>query len=500
MTGFDDVMREGFDAHVRAIAEAGGVPRKRARSAVSAIRRRRALRAGTATGASALAVGGIVVGAIGVRSSGDPATAGYPTDSAGRPTWCDLATYPPVNTAALGAATYDGRIYVDSDNDVVVYVAPDGTRRTLDADSDGMYTVTVPDGTTYRVASREEWGPRTAWDLAGSGEVSGRDYGGDTPPRLLYAWTTTVPDTIPVGVDVAILSKYLLASIGFSAGPSSYSTSMPGTVETIFRWTDGRERVTEVNSMGPTGFLEDLTGIESVSVRVRDLPGGGTFEITSTYDPTQSWSAACGASAPSPTTTQDPVSASYFTGQESTIFRCLAPLPEDAMDAIPTVVTVETGKRTIGSNPQPADFGPRGLLVRTSEPNVLVTVDEPPFTPGWNGSWTISFPDNTKMGAVSYTAVAWVDANGDIVGWVGPELPDPDGLARVSGDIGDQGNLDGGRRSVTYSRGYLDARSVPCDGVDASTLAAASLVWIEGYGPDPEHMTWSWTRVDPATN
>ncbi len=115
MNGFDEVVAAGFDARVQAITEAGGVPRKRARSVVTAIRRRRAVRAGTVTGASVLAVGALALAAVNLGPSHTVAPAAFPVPTSGAFPWCDLTSYPAVNTAALGGYPYEGRIYVNAD-------------------------------------------------------------------------------------------------------------------------------------------------------------------------------------------------------------------------------------------------------------------------------------------------------------------------------------------------------------------------------------------------
>jgi hypothetical protein len=323
MNGFDEVVREGFDARTQAITEAGGVPRKRARSVLHAIRRRRAVRAGTATGVSVLAVGALAVGAINLGASETLTPGAFPLPTTGAYPWCDLTSYPAVNPAALGDYAYAGRIYVNEADHEYVYVAPDGTKTTLAPDTDGNYFATSPTGAQLRAptgwAAPAGWS-HMAWDLGTDGSGVGRAYlvtPDEKPffttasPWLLYEWTTTTSGAAPTGVSAAGILDIQLQSIGF-ATTTPVTTFVPtgATLERALRWSDGRERVTPVEwpVEQPVHIVEgeDLVGLVSVSLRVVGLPGGATYEVTSTYDPTRTWPAACGTTldfsspAPSP--------------------------------------------------------------------------------------------------------------------------------------------------------------------------------------------------------
>lgn len=321
MSNFDELVREVYGAHVHDITGAGGVPRKRARSVVTAIRRRRAVRAGTATGVSVLAVGALAFGAISLAAPEKVRPGAFPVPTAGAYPWCDLASYPAVNTGAFGGYPYEGRIYVNEVDKEYVYVAPDGTTTTLTPDADGNYYATSPTGARLMAptgfAEGTSWS-HMAWDIGASGSGGGRAYfvgPGERPfftevsPGLLYEWTTVVSGDAPEGVDDAGILALQLQAIGFAATYVNTSMAPAGaTLEQVLRWTDGRERVTQLDPpdvSAATVWGEDLIGLASVSIRVTGLPDGATYEVTSTYDPTKTWAAACGTaldfSSPAPT-------------------------------------------------------------------------------------------------------------------------------------------------------------------------------------------------------
>jgi hypothetical protein len=502
MSGFDEFVRDNFDAHLRVVTEGGGVPRKRARSVVSAIRRRRALRAGTTTGVSILTVAAVAIGAMALRPAEDTAPVGFPTPPAGAPSWCYLSTYPRVNPAALGALRYDGRVYADNVDRTYVYVLPDGTHRTLEPDAAGEVTAVPPDTSwTFYVPTDPGEPDNSAWDLFPLSSVGGTDIDGVRDPNLLYEWTTTVPDTIPPGLDVTGLSEILSVSIGFGGTTLSPSFVPDGAiVETVFRWTDGHERAVTILPERTGATLADYSGLASVSIRVSNLPGGDVFEMTSTYDATKTWTAACVAGAPTPPSTRPIVTtppAPYLEGPESAVLRCLAPLPAEAEGVLPATVTLDSGVHAFGDHGTPADFGPRGILVTSSFAVSELTSSFDPGSPGWEPAWTGSDRSGPMTGALTYHALAWVDADGVIVGRE-VKTPDPDGVMGIDGDVESWGSIRDGRQTMTYALGYVDSRGVPCEGVDPAALGSASLVWLEGAGPDVDHMTWSWTRVVPS--
>ena len=532
MTGFEGVMREGFDARLQALTEAGGVPRKRARSVLAAIRRRRAMRAGAATGLSLLTVGAVAVGAMALRPADDVAPVAPPSPSeslapfvfpvppAGAPAWCDLSTYPRVNPDALGALRYDGRVYADYARNVYVYVAPDGAHEVLQPDASGDVSVEPSGGgSIIHLPMGLPSLAFVAWDFSGGGG-GGTDPRDSGFPRLEYEWTTTVPDTIPPGVDINNLSQQLAIAIGIGGtafNPHAYPDG--AIVEQVFRWTDGHERVEKLTEMGPGAELQDFAGLASVSIRVSNLPGGETFEVTSAYDPTKTWNAACVAGGSAASSTRPAVTSTstpYLEGPESAVFQCLAPLPPKAEDALQTKATLETGQHSVSytglasdfdDNGSTFDFGSRGVLVTKDYKlsRSVVDFEYKQQLPGWNSYWgdvdQTPSPDGSTSGdgVVTFGALAWLDADGLIVGRE-VVTTDPDGLYVGSGSRdGVVGPEVGGRGKETYVIPNVDTLGVQCPGADSDALDTASLVWLEGYGSDADHMTWSWTRVSPPS-
>ncbi len=502
MSTFKHILEDGFEAHARALPAGGGLPGERSRSMLRSIHRRRRTRAAATAGGSVLAVGAVAVGAMNLRPAGEAGPQNFPTPPPGAPGWCDLNSYPQVNPDALGASPYDGRVYADYVQGVFVYVARDGSHQTLKPDADGDVAAVLSDGaTTFSVPFEIPNLTYVAWDID-SGSGAGGDFiDGVRDPHLLYEWTTTVPETIPVGVDAADLSQVLVSSLGFS-GSGFRPSSVPkgAVVETVFRWTDGHERTVKVIPDSFGGLLRDYAGIASVSVRVSDLPDGATFEITSTYDPSKTWAAACTTGVPTPTpTSAAPVATPYLEGPEAAVFQCLAPLPAAAEDAVPTTIDVRSGVTWVSGIDVTADFGPRGIVVTSRGEIYEISPDLiEPTAPGWRPDFGSTEPDGPLRGALFFATLVWVDPDGVIVGRQ-VSVPDPDGLLDIGGMMGTIGGAASGQHQFSYLLGYVDSLGVPCGGVDPGTLASASLVWIEGYGPDPDHMTWSWTRVPPPS-
>jgi hypothetical protein len=536
MNGFDEVVREGFELRLRAITEAGGVPRKRARSVLSAIRRRRAVRAGTATGVSVLAVGALAFGAINLGASEELTPGAYALPTTGAYPWCDVTSYPAVNPEALGEYSYAGRIYVNEEDGEYVYVAPDGLKTALEPDADGNYYATTATGGPFMAPRRSQVGgswSHMAWDFGTDGSGGGRPYfvTPDEPafsatvgPGLLYEWSTATSGDAPAGVDAAGILSLQLQALGFAA--PYVATSMVPTgaaLEQVLRWNDGRERTTplnvpEVSSTAVEG--EDLIGLASVSMRVTGLPGGATYEVISVYDPTKTWAYACGTDLDlgSPAPVEPPFNwGPYFLGPESTEFQCLAVVPREDEDVIPFAVETGVGafSRSVhygpvgvagaaGDEPIEGDFGTGGILIDMTFDVFAGTAgipDRGPLYPGWNNSGWETRDDGTTDGATTFGALAWIDAEGRIIGRevAAEDAGQTSSTAGTSADTDANLGIVGGRDRIIIVRKDLATAGVPCDGVDASALATASVVWIQGIGPDADHMTWSWTRVWPAS-
>jgi hypothetical protein len=509
MRGFEDVLKDGFEQHARAVAAKGGVDEKRARTMLVAIRHRRVLNTTVAASATVIVAGALAAGAVKLTST-RPEPGGtvnpVPTPTTYAYPWCDLSTYPAVNTAALGDYGYEGRIYSDYNTNVNVYVAPDGTHHVLEPDADGYYTAVAPDGSPITALRSDEVVPRSgggiALDFYGQGAAGGTYYLDPTSgPGLAYEWTTVVPDDVPQGVSTRLLSQVHSLSLGFGGSGLSRSAVPAGSVvQSVIRWTDGREQVVDIGWDSPGASLSDYTGIESISLRVSNLPDGQTFEITSTYDPTMTWAAACGTdslAAPSPTPSMPAFNyGAYFEGPEAAVFSCLAPIPPELENAIPTTVETGVGEEYWTEQGLYLDYGTGGAKITSVLGVWTMTGDSEPAYPGWRTAGTIDV-DGLQRGSIGFDALAWIDASGRIIG---REVAEPDVsqvLIPESDTEVDLGEVDG-QDTVTAVRGNLASRGVSCDGIDASALANATVVYIQGAGPDAEHMTWSWTRIWPT--
>lgn len=333
MSTFKDILDGGFEAHARALPAGGGFSGDRSRSVLRSIHRRRRTRAVATAGGSVLAVGAVAVGAMALRPSGVAQPGGTPPITNGLYPWCDVSTYPVVNPEALGAKIYLGRIYEDLVNRVYVYADPDGTHTVLDLDANGVARFTTsngydqvfemdPDLREALIGGYPDTRAVAFIDLGLGGAGGSFDPGGPDGPRLGYEWTTVVPDVVPPGISVEHLSDDLLASFALGGG-ALHPVNVPqgSIVETVFRWHDGRQLAVPLVGDQPPAEVPDYTDLESVSVRVSNLPDGGVFEITSTYDPSKTWQVACwpyreGAS-PSASPSMSPTPSPSLSGWEN---------------------------------------------------------------------------------------------------------------------------------------------------------------------------------------
>lgn len=516
MRGFDDVLKEGFERHSHAVEASGGVRSERARAMVEAIRHRRVVRAVAGGGATVLAVGALALGAINLPSlrsdpgSVNPLPTTDPVPTVGAYSWCDLGTYPLPNPEAYTEYYgYEGRVYADYETMEFVYVAPGGSPEVLQPDADGAYIAKGPGGERLYAYTPDEEFPTTwthmAFDYWGGGAASGNPYlEAPEGPGLAYEWTTVVPEDVPAGVSVSLLAQAHVASLGFGGTGLAKSAVPEGAVvETVVRWTDGREQVVKIPWDGVGAYVRDYTGIATISTRVSDLPDGGVFEITSTYDPTKTWAAACGPvpiSPPSPTPEVPEFHyGPYFEGPEAAVFACSAPLPPALENAI--LATVETGVGEVYWTDQAlyVDFGTGGVTITTTHDLWPVSGDDwAPGYPGWGSSWS-NEDDGSHIGAVTFDALAWVGSDGTIIGR--EEAIKDTSVVSASGGGYDSGIVSpasGGRETLVAVRGNLATRGIPCDGVDPAALVDATIMFVQGVGPDSEHMTWSWTRIWPT--
>ncbi len=305
MSTFKDILDEGFERHARALPAGGGFSGDRSRSVLRSIHRRRRTRAAATAGGSVLAIGALAVGVMALRPSAVAQPGGTPPITNGLYPWCDWTTYPVVNPEAIGAAFYLGRTYEDLPNEVYVYADPNGTHQVLKLAADGFarFTNSNGDEVSFFMSDdlREKMLPNNPEsrgvlfvdfdDENGGGR---NDPGGPDGPRLGYEWTTVVPDVVPPVVNVESLSAVHMASLGLGGMTAHYPNVPEGAIaETVFRWHDGRQLAIVIPKGEYGAPVPDYTDLASVSLRVSNLPDGGVFEITSTYDASKTWQVAC---------------------------------------------------------------------------------------------------------------------------------------------------------------------------------------------------------------
>ncbi len=520
MRNLTDALAEGFDDHAVAMGSGAGPLAGATRSILRSIRRRRAARAGATAGASVLAVGAFVFTAITVGPFGSTPPGALPMPTDGAYPWCDLSSYPPVNPDALGAFPYAGRIWANAEDDEYVYVAPDGSRTTLALNASGTFFATEYHGLTLAVPASPTSGlawKHTVTDFGTDGSSSSAPYavGADedpyyqaVTPALLYEWTTTAPSEVPPGVDEYEIAALQLASLGFDVSLSERAFVPDGaSLEQVTRWRNLRERVVPVPDgqewLVPPISASDLDGLASVALRVVGLPDGESYEVVSTYDPAKTWATACGTALNAGPTEPPPVASlagPYFEGPESQVFSCSAAMPAEYEDAIPAVVAAYAGTEDVPDPGGTFDFGAGGVTVRSSFQDFALAGDneDPPY-PGWY-SWSSVEADGTHhTGAMTFGALAWVDQDGRLIGREAAR----DDRSLTFWETGtDERGASAGVPPERHGMGLamlgdLASRGAPCDGVDASALASASIAWVQGVGPDLAHMTWSWTRVWP---
>ncbi|WP_156163577.1 hypothetical protein [Demequina subtropica] len=285
MRELNDALREGFAAHAGAL-DAAGVDDAIAARAAGAVRRRRARRA-VGTGV----VGAAAVGAVGVAAvaaGGEPAVVPAASASASS---CATLPYVAPNAAAIGDTPYAFRAYIDLRTDAaeqsVVVVLPDGTWSRLEPDAQGRYLY-VLDGQRYIVVWPDQ-GPSfedkaMVVDHDTDGSASGDDWDGATPVIDDYAWTMEIPDRVPDGVDTAWLSSTLRT--GMDLGGMGYSSSAvpDGAVTQAVVMGPGMETVTFMGDGSAFPPAEQPELVESIALKVTNLPGGETFTITATRD------------------------------------------------------------------------------------------------------------------------------------------------------------------------------------------------------------------------
>ncbi len=499
-----DVIQEAFSGHARALRDGGGDIT--ASTALADIRRRRTRRSVAAVGGAVAASGAIAFAAIAMpgpvdggglmAAPGDIGSAStLPAPVDGAPAWCYLDEYPAPNPEAFGPAGFMGRVYADYVDEEFVFVSRDGDVQPMEY-IDGAYEAEAPDGHTIT-----EWagdGPakvfrQLALDHYDNGSSGGADYLSDPEgPRLGYEWTTVAPDDVPSGVNPKLLMEVHTGTLGFGAtGLEPGVAGADAVVETVFRYDDGTEEAVRIGRGHPGASVPTYDGLESASIRAT-LPGGETYEITSHYDATQTYEAACGVSVPLVSAdsqhggepgqlpqNSDYVAGPYLEGPESATFQCLAPVPEDLI-AEPTRLEHQTGTYyDVEEAGLEFDFGDGGYILGAPE-EMFAGVDEHgPRYSGWGGGWS----DHTgePFGNITYEALIWIDEDGVIIGRQQHDA-EGDGLFSMGG---------GSEGDHLWYIGDTSDLALACEGVDAAQLEDAELGLVWGYGPSADDMHWS---------
>jgi len=299
MTQINDMLNESFRGHRDALARAGGLGDDFERGAVKAIRRRRNVRAAGAGAGSVLAIG--VVGAAVVLTPGvrggnlfEPAAAVS--------TWpCNEQRFLGPNPPALGDAPFAFRAYIevaDGAPSRIAIVRRDGSGGDIWPDAEGNWVYRYG-GRDFTLASADQpadiWSAGLVGDYYTDGTGGGVSWDGKSNIDGTFGWTTRVPAVVPTGIDTAALSRTLMTAIGLG-GRGLQQTAVPegAVVHAVIVDADG-ERITQlfagdsmpsINGSDDTGQAEvPVDGLESVAIRVTNLPDGQTFSIVSTYDP-----------------------------------------------------------------------------------------------------------------------------------------------------------------------------------------------------------------------
>ncbi len=269
--------------------EAGARGRNRdARRTVSAIRRRRTVRA-AGTGTVAV-VGAGAIGAVWMLAPGGRfAQPASPVPSA----TCTVSIYAPPNLAARGHLSFAVRGYVDlrpdSPDPRVVAVLADGTTTQVLPDAHGDY-IYAHDGKQYPLVMKqmiEDPAFRAqpiVFDFDEWGNSSFLDWDGHSRYEDDYKWTTVVPANVPHGVDTVELSMTLaITTLGGGMGYLGDSVPEGAYTDAVITTAQGEE-VTRLKEGDAMPDIEGRTDVISVALRVGGLPHGETFSIASTYN------------------------------------------------------------------------------------------------------------------------------------------------------------------------------------------------------------------------
>lgn len=292
MRELHDVLNEGYASHSQAIDVRALEARVAARATKTA-RHRRAWRT-----AGAGAAGGVAVATVGLAAFAAPVHLRVSPAGSNPPGWCDLSTHPTPNVEAFGPARYLGRLYIDYDTGRAVWAGVDGVHEEVEPDSNGTITLELP-GTEVvkdlRGAAAELPARQVAEDVFGNGTSAGSAYLEDPEgPHLGYEWTTVAPDSAPPSINVPMLAELHLAGIGLGGTALTPEIAGPdAVVEQVVTWTDGSTRTERIALEGMGSSLPYFNGVASVATKV-SLPDGTTYTISSAYEPSKTFAAACG--------------------------------------------------------------------------------------------------------------------------------------------------------------------------------------------------------------
>jgi len=469
---------------------------------IGAVRRRRvAYAAGTGT-AAAVAVGAVAFGAVNLPSAWNqsPATQGVV---------CTDDPFGLANSKAFGALEYKGRSFIDPANDVYLFIHADGTREELVQDPDGAYTAII-DGEPEMVWVGD-W-PRPAglthsdW-VRDSNGLQGLGYAvfpGADAARDTWPWTMDVPVDAPEGLDLDRVSWVLLgAAVGVGQQFTAGDVPLGATVELIARG-DGTD-VTLPLGPGESGPGADQFGDAAKSIELRvTMDDGSTYTATAHHDPDARAPQLCVMPTPSATAEPSPdateptpepqASAApgvVFTGPESVAVQCGAPLRPDDEGTLGFDIEWVTGERELKRVPEAVvydtyDFGEGGILAGAVVEDRL-SEEQPMLARNWQGVWNA---EGDKVRGVSvFSSPLWL-VDGVVVGYGLDGGLEGDSRTTHFNPIGDEAT------HVWLMYGDVDTERVPCDGVDASALDGAELVFLVGTGPVAGPYEFGWTRID----
>ncbi len=522
MSDLGDLIKGAGDAHADALEsrkhEAGGSPGGASASStvdestarvVASIRRRRLLRAGATGAVAAIGVGALAVTAMAALGP-DEQQPVAPTVTGSQP-WCDLDSYPLPNVDALAFPDqYYGRVYADFSTDTYMLRSTDGDLRQLVLNQDNVWSDPVT-GLEYEDLWYYHPNMLPA-DVEVDRLVFDRYYGGETPvvdpTELWFEWGPMSGGSDDAEISYAMLVSAQDAMIRGEGG--SVSADLAGgdaVLQRVLTLADGSEQATRLllgTALPTVEVASDLVAL-TTAVRTAD---GGQASVTSEYDASLTYEAACGESdsvwaaavMPEADSSPDDVvpvgedSVGYLEGFESTVFSCLAPL-DPSLESEPEWSERREGVLYDEDASQQVDYGEGATVVGTGltqEPMDGFEAIGDTDSPGWSST---SYEDETT-GIYVYATVAWVDGEDRIVGTLDrseltyrgdPWFSEGQRVESSSAFYGTQYYtlLDDAQQHVSLCQDTGD--------VDASSLTP---VLLTGHGPSAKSMDWAWYRFE----